>query len=842
MRDLTISVAPRRDSVSWQPRTVTWEDIVRQLGAVKRTRETVAEYRAMSKPEKAAAKDIGGFVGGSVTGRRIASAVAFRSLVAIDLDYASAGTVDAVRELMDGNAWCLYSTHSHTPESPRLRLVAPLDRDVSVEEYGPIARRIADYVGIEAVDPVSFTPHQLMYWPSCPKDGEFVFEHGDGEPLKADGLLGSYRDWRSFEEWPRTPKETTVRPGAGKQEDPTQKGGVVGAFCRCYSISQAIEEFLPDVYEPTAQPDRWTYKEGTSAGGLVVYDDKWAYSHHATDPIGGREVNAFDLVRIHRFGSQDAEALEDTPVTRLPSWLAMVELCRSTPRVKVDLIEHGARQSAEEAFGAELPETREDNAWKAGLHLGKRDVVLCDMNNVQLILTHDPALKGIVKYDEFADRTIITRDLPWRRMAPGLDTWTDTDYSGLQWYLSSNKEWNMSGKQVIIDAFGLVASSTAYHPVRDYLTGLSWDGVERLDSMVIDYLGALDTPLTRVTTRKHMVAAVARIMHPGVKYEYALTLSGPEGIGKSTLIKKLGMNWYNNSFSSSDVGSKDSKEQIRSCWLIELGELVSVKKNTNEAFKAFLTTDTDHYRKAYGRVAGYYPRQCVFWATTNERFYLKGDTGNRRFWTIFVGETGVKKDVFAMTQEDVDQLWAEAVYRYQAGEDLYLSRELEAESRKQADDANEISGDERIGVIEAFIRRPVPVGWAGLSRKERADWFRGDPIMRTRFDLQGGEERRRFICAQEIANECFFKDLPRYEAKEINQMLRRIDGLEEVGSYRIADSAYGGQRRFKILPEFWARATREESLEAEECKVADECNYASNENSIVAPKVAKILN
>ena len=844
MRDLTISVAPRRDSVSWQPRIVTWEDIVAQLRKVKRTGETVEQYRAMSKPEKAAAKDVGGFVGGSVTGRRIASAVKCRSLVAIDLDYAGADTLESVRDLMDGNAWCLYSTHSHTPESPRLRLVAPLDRDVSPEEYGPIARRLADYIGIDAVDPVSFTPHQLMYWPSCPKDGEFVFDSGEGEPLKADGLLGTYRDWRNFEEWPKTPKETAVRQGSGKQEDPTTKGGVVGAFCRCYSISEAIAEFLPDVYEPTAQEGRYTYKDGTSAGGLVVYEDKWAYSHHATDPIGGREVNAFDLVRIHKFGAQDSGVEGETAVTQLPSYKAMEAECMTIPKVKVDLIEHGlTRKSAEEAFGDELPdkETKPDNLWKKDLHLGKHKEILCDMNNVDLIFNNDPDLQGIIRHDDFADKVLVVKDLPWRKMRPGRDTWKESDDASLLLHMS--RKWELSGKQAILDTWKAQVAHVSFHPVRDYLNGVTWDGVKRLDTMLVDYLGAEDTPLTRAMTRKHMVAAVARIMVPGSRYEYALTLSGPEGIGKSTIIKKLGMNWYNNSFSSNDVGSKDSKEQIRSCWLIELGELVSVKKNTNEAFKAFFTTDTDHYRKAYDRVAEDYPRQCVFWATTNEQYYLKGDTGNRRFWTVYVREIKTHtKDVFAMTQADVDQLWAEAVVRYRAGEDLHLPPALEEESRRLADAANEISGDDRIGIIDAFIRRPVPSGWAALSRKERADWFRGDPIMRTRFDLQGGEERRQYICAQEIANECFFKDMNRYEVKEINQIFKRIFGLQEVGPTNTSDKAYGVQRRYRILPEFWAENDATSAEVAQRSEVAQPRYNATNENGEVAREVARVLN
>lgn len=802
MRPLTISVAPSRFSKDWEPREVSWADLVRQLSVSKRTRETGEQYRAMSKDERARVKDVGGFVGGWVQGARKAEAVTLRSLVTLDIDYALPDTVETVRDVLDGNAWCLYSTHSHTPANPRYRLVVPLDRDVSPEEYTPIARRIAGTIGIDTFDDSTYEPHRLMYWPSTPKDVTPVFEQGEGAPLRADGVLGTYRDWRNVLDYPLSSRQSEhIAPSGRKQEDPTLKPGIIGAFCRCYSVSEAVAEFLPDVYEPTATEGRYTYTKGTTAGGLVVYDDKWAFSHHGTDPIGGREVNAFDLVRIHKFGDLDEQTGEETPVTRLPSYKAMEDFAGAIPKVKIDAINHGMRQSAEEAFGDELSDEGgqlKDDAWKAGLRTDGKHRPIPDPYNFKLICDNDPALRGTVKYDCFADRATITRDLPWRSLESG-SIWDDNDDNGLIWYMSS--AYCLTGKQAILDAHDLVIRQSSYHPVRDYLNGLQWDGKERLDTMLIDYLNAEDTELVRAMTRKHMVAAVARIMKPGTKYDYALTLSGPEGIGKTTLIKRLGMNWYSNSFSSGDVGDKASMEQVQGQWLIELGELVAVRKNTNEAFKNFITTDVDKFRPAYARKRVELPRQCVFWATTNETYFLKGDTGNRRFWTVYVrswGEDLPVKDVFSMTQADVDQLWAEAVVRWKQGEPLYLNHELNQQAIRQAEDANEIAADDRAGVIEAFIRRKLPADWYNKSVQERANWFRighGD-------DFEGAIQRE-YICGREVANECFGKDMTRYEMKEINQMLHRMPGLKWVGSVRTKDKAYGGQRRYKILPEFY---------------------------------------
>ena len=637
-----------------------------------------------------------------------------------------------------------------------------------------------------------------MYWPSRPKDGPEVFRMEPGEALSADGILKSYVDWHDYNERPLSSraKEHRLTPHGKKMEDPCEKPGIVGAFCRTYSVTEALTEFLSDVYEPTTQPDRWTFKEGTSACGLVLYDDKFAYSHHATDPICGREVNAFDLVRIHKFGDQDAQAGEEVKVSQLPSFKAMESWAMTLPKVKVDIARHSVdNTSVAEDFGKALAEEQNVD-WMTKLEYGKDHKVLSRPDNFLLICKNDPAIKDSVKWDTFADVKEITRDLPWAALTKDHHVWGDNDDNGLIVYVCA-KYKGLTGKTALIDAHNLVMSQSGYHPLRDYLNSLKWDGTPRLDTVVIDYLGAEDTELTRAMTHKHLVAAIARVMEPGIKYEYVLAFSGKEGIGKSTLIKVLGMRWYNNSFSSGDVGSKDSKEQLRGQWLVELGELKDLKRNSNESFKAFFTTDTDIYRPAYGRNVVHVPRQCVFFATTNEENYLKGDTGNRRFWPIRVGVVKPTKNVFAIQQYDIDQIWAEAIHYYKNGEKLCLDGELDRQARAMAEKANELSGDTRIGLIEAFIRKPITEDWRSKSRKERRDY-----CMYGHKELTG-TCRRQYICVQEIGNELFGKDLERWEATEVNQMLKRIPGLTFVGPYRTADEEYGSQRRYRIEEEFW---------------------------------------
>ena len=794
MNEYVISVGQSRTSLQWANKSTTWERLVERLSKCKHTRETAAEYRAMTKTAQGKVKDVGGFVGGTVRdgGQRKGESITARSLVTLDIDYGTKETVDTVRDMLYGTAWCLYSTHSHTPEKPRYRLVMPLSREVTPDEYVPIARRIADDIGIDLFDDSTYEPCRLMYWPSAPADVDYVFETGDGDPVDADRALASYADWRNVVEWPvsrRIVQAVQRKPGA-KQEDPTSKPGVIGAFCRAYGIAEAIEAFLPDVYVPTAHPDRWTYAKGSTAGGMIVYEDKWAYSHHGTDPCCEKLVNAFDMVRIHLYGDEDAEADINTPVNRLPSFLHMERAAREDRKVHGMLVREMIR-SAQDDFAEEL----EDDSWTDDLQTDDRGKKFLPLpSNFGLILRNDRGLRKAVAYDLFTGRTVLQRDLPWR--AAGIDpNWNNNDYNGLIEYVDTNYR-GLTGKTALMDEADHVFSQNNYHPVRDYLNALEWDGKERLDTLLVDYLGAEDNPLTRAMTRKHFTAAVARVMQPGCKYDYVLTLIGPEGSGKSTLVRLMARDaWFTDSLTS--IEGKEAMEQLRGKWLVEMGELTNYKKSTSEAYKAFLSKQDDSFRPAYGRKTETYPRQCVFFATTNERAFLKGDTGNRRFWVVECGGSRPAKDVWDGLPGEVDQLWAEAVVRWREGERLFLDREQTEEARARQESHNELATDDRVGLIDAFIHTPVPDTWESYSVEQRMNWFRTASAM----DPDGQPRvMRKTVCAVEVLVECFSTRLDektRYKTKEINQILRGMDCLQEIG--RSYDKVYGRQRRYRIM-------------------------------------------
>lgn len=524
---ITIATGSSRKSVSWKNEEVMWSTFAQRLQAVTRTQETLAEYKALSKPRRDEIKDVGGFVGGTLKGgRRKAEAIIQRRLLTLDLDYVtSADSPWETVELIMGCAAVLYSTHSSTPRAPRLRLVIPLARPVDPDEYTALARRIAGDIGIDLCDDTTYEPHRLMYWPSASRDADFCYRVSDGPWLDPDEQLRRYHDWRDPSEWPvSSRKQDIMQRLAKKQGDPLEKRGVVGAFCRVYSIEDAIETFLPEVYIKCGE-DRYTYVGGSTSGGLVLYENgKFAYSHHGTDPISGKLCNSFDLVRLHMFGDKDDDAAPGTPVGRLPSYTAMSDIAINDEAVRQNLAMARIKELSDKWDDIEP----DDVDWLKELTVSGKGTFEATIDNARLILLHDPELKGRYYFDEFRERPVVDGDLPWEPIEKrATDCWCDTDDSGLRRHLEKHYGIDNAGK--IRDAVELAMLSRKRHPVREYLNDLMWDGQGRMDTLFIDYLGAADNEYTREVTRKSLIGAVARILSPGCKHDHTLVLVGPQG-------------------------------------------------------------------------------------------------------------------------------------------------------------------------------------------------------------------------------------------------------------------------------------------------------------------------
>ena len=786
-RLLWIATGAGRRSKHWKNEEISWSDFRKKLSRTTRTRETTAEYKAMAKTNRDAIKDVGGFVGGLLKqGRRRAENVANRSMLTLDMD-AIDTTVDDVWDsitMFFNQEMVLYSTHSHRPEAPRLRLIIPLSRQVVPDEYQAVARKVAEDIGLAYFDPTTFEPSRLMYWPSSTSDGEYIYKHVPGAFLDPDTVLDRYEDWRDVSQWPSSERlDGRITDQAKRQEDPLTKEGIVGAFCRAYSIHDAIDTFLSDVYDPTGTEGRYTYKAGSTVGGLVVYDDKFAYSHHGTDPSSGQLCNAFDLVRIHLFGGLDDEAKENTPSNRLPSFTKMVAMAREDDGVKIQLGKERLA-SAEDDF--EFDEG-DDDAWLKELSLDKKGNVENAIKNSILILENDPRLAGKLKYDAFANRAYVADGVPWTK--DGEHDWRDNDDSGLRLFMESNYGLTVAYK--IDDAKNLTFERHRYHPVREYLHGLTWDGAKRIETMFMDYLGAEDNVYTREVAVCHMVAAVARVMRPGTKYDQMVTLVGAQGIGKSTFISKLAKGWYSDSLDT--VKGKEAAELIQGVWHVEVGELNATRKADREAVKAFLSKQEDIYRVAYAKNTSRFPRQCVFWGTTNDERYLRDPTGERRAWPIDCYEVLPTKSVFDDLAGEVDQLWAEAYVLYKQGTNLLLSDEAEVlaiEMQHAHKEDTPLSG-----LIEAYLDTNFPADWDEMDLQERLSFLRGDSDTFTEAPRTYRKDR---VCVMEVWCEVLGKrpgDLKPINSREINDILGSLRGWEKEDG-RPYFKIYGQQRSY----------------------------------------------
>ncbi len=793
-KKIKISVGQSRKSVTWNILEMDWSEFVLRLAKPERTQETIEQYKSFPKPKQDELKDVGGYVGGVLkNGRRKNENAGERYIITLDADNIPPGETQAVVNAVDalGCAYAIYSTRKHENAAPRLRILFPLDAPASPDEYEPIARKMASFLRMNIFDPTTFEPVRLMYWPSCSINSDYVFVYADKPFLSKDGMLALYHDWRDVTEWPEVPGAAAIRNrSAKKQGNPLEKTGVVGAFCRSYDILEAIETFLPGVYE-VCSDGRLTYTEGSTIGGAVLYEGgNFLFSHHATDPASGKLCNSFDLVRIHKFGEADEAAKPDTPINNLPSFKAMCEFAIAQEPVSKLITTEKYEKAVADFSDINIEKT--DLDWVGKLKVSSQTgLPLKTIDNVLIILENDPKIKGRFYHDEFGNRPVICQALPWEQPTGSykLRPWADEDDSGLRHYIE--KVYSITGKERINDAFSVCAMSHKKHKIRDYLNGLSWDSVPRLDTLLIDYLGAADTEYVRAATRKTLTAAVARAMHPGTKFDSMLILSGAQGIGKSTLFRMLGKEWYSDSLSTFE--GKEASELIQGYWIIEAGELTGLNKSEMNSVKQFMSKTEDIYRVPYGRRTAAFPRGCIIVGTTNDTEFLKDRTGNRRFWPVDLGKGIGSKNVFTQLAGEVDQIWAEAMVRYQCGEKLFLEGVVAEEAVRQQEEHKERSPKE--GAILEFLERKVPSDWNRRGLAERRDFWN--------FGAKGADENllseRTRVCAAEIWCECFYGDLKmmkRSDALEINGILGSIPGWKKAEGPLKFGSYYGAQKGY----------------------------------------------
>lgn len=748
---------------------------------------------------------MGGYVLGTLKGnRRNKNTVERLCGVALDADFAQPGMIDTIRYSMP-YVTIVYSTRKHTPEKPRYRIVIMLKHPVSPEQHSAIARKLAEHIGMEMFDKSTFEPNRMMFFPSVSSDSQFVFEVFGRELCDPDEVLAEYEDWRDSSKWPICPEEKRLIAGStgARQKDPMSKDGVIGAYNKTHSITRVLEEYGGDLYEPAAVPNRWTYKEADSTAGVVVYEDKFFFSFHASDPNSYQLMNAFDLTRALRFLDQDDSCREDTPTSKRPSYKAMMAFAREDGEVKEMLAEQKA-EKARQTFeavkdeSAEATETaesadpdanggtseggppagsgtakageggtgktsRKSNAWKRKLEYDNMGNLKGSMYNAMLIFHNDDKLRAIV-FNELSESLEIRKldedcpDVPWSH--PN-EIWRDQDDSQLIAYLELN--YGSFSERIYKNALAKIADDRRYHPIRDYLNALApWDGVPRVDRLLVTTLGAADTPYVHAITRKMLCAAIARVMVPGTKFDTVVVMIGPQGTGKSTLVSKLAMKWFNDSLMLTDTKDKTAPEKLQGYWIHEISELAGLRKGDQETMKGFLSRQNDIFRPAYGRHSTPHKRQCIFVGTTNaEQGFLRDTTGNRRFWPVTVpgyaqdlpdtvpeDAASFHKHSWELKQEDIDQIWAEAYMYYKDGEPL----------------------------VREYLEKLLPENWYNLEIPVRINYLTGGEFAGQK--LVGTMQRQR-VCNMEIWTECFgntSSKIGRADSNQIIAMLERIPG------------------------------------------------------------------
>lgn len=699
-----------------------------------RTGESMRDYEKSAFNEKNRLKGAGGWMlMAPLEGKsRKAEFVQERQIVSLDFDNIPNELFDEIMvhktHWLNDYEFLGHTTRSDREDSRRLRLLLLAEQDIPVENYEALTRIMAYEIDpeMEVVDPVSFRVAQMMYLPTVSKDQKYTVVRNQGKLLDMWEWLDGWKyDWKNKATLPRSEREDVKLRDKMEAEDPHEKRGIIGAFCRAYGIEDIISEFLPDVYgdqDPHSTLPRYTYLGGHSQYGAVVYDDKFLFSWHGTDPACEKLCNAWDLYRIHKFGKKDAEFGDDEiDIRELPSQKAMLEFAKRLPKVNAELAAEKIDLEAmledlgddeDEAVAAQVEEDdpfenlddddrdilglppkdkRADGLppypgrskaiprnknWTSKLEATLSGEIKCTVSNLVIILTHDPRFRGLMAINAFTGEMVATRTfkcqmaeikpIPLRDAKNG-DLWSKAHDAAIVALLSApngqgNYGYGMDvGDGKLEKALWIAAQQFVFHPVIDHLLALpEWDGEPRLDRMWIDYMGTSDTAYYRETARFTVVGVIARLFHPGLAFDYVPILISKQDRRKSTWVQHLGFGWWGGELTADFHNLQLAAEQMQGKLFLEMAEITNMKRSDAQQQKAFISRTKDKVRLAYDRRAIEFHRQNLFIGTTNEYEFLRDDQ-NRRFWPIFMNVEFIDTDRFL---EHRDQIWAEALVRY----------------------------------------------------------------------------------------------------------------------------------------------------------------------------------
>lgn len=644
-------------------------------------------------------------------------------------------------------------------------------RDIAYRTHGTAARW-ASILRIEGIDTL---PKHVLKWTD--DSGNKIEFLGTGQQLACCGRHPSGDHYR----WTKNPFPATVISQAAFRE----------------FIQNLRSSFPIQVEKDTADPIRVKGKtiieidrladwlkstgrvNGTGPDGQLYIDCPWEDSH--TMDGGPGETVYFPIGSNGYLGG---------------GFKCLHSHCAD--KTTADFYEWAQSQGFEQTAAADYPDEsetakRSESKKSAPARESGRSAI-CSMADFVSLIQEDHNLDG-VQFNEFCGQIEFTRPVPWNDLDPeklpanGRYFIRDTDYTSFRIYIEQNYPDYHIRVNDFPKAFEKLAEIHSYHPIKKFFADLpAWDNVPRVDTLLHDYLGAEDSVYTREVMRKTLCAAMQRIIKPGTKFDTMPVLNGPQGIGKSTLLSRLGAEWFNDNISLAGTRDKSAAEGLQQGWIIELSEVDGgLRRSDLESVKAFLSRSIDVYRPAYGRTVETHPRQCVFFGTANsETGYLSDMTGNRRFLNIRCNG-GAAKHPWDLTAEEIKQIWAEVKYYVSRGESLILSPEAQKTAEQEQNQALET--DEKDGVIMQFVEADIPGGWDNFTLDRRLAWYMNPNAK--------GYIRREYISVIEIWTECF---------SQRREMLKKADSIRIAASLLKhgwkkagvrACGPYGKQRVFK---------------------------------------------
>ncbi len=558
-----------------------------------------------------------------------------------------------------GIAALIYTSPSHSPARPRWRVLCPLSRAMMpADRHGLVARTNGALGGVLA--PESFTLSQAFY----------VGSVEGGEPVKCWNVAGRYLD--------TIEGLTPIGPPDHGHSQRKPLGSMPAQSLN--DAARALYSIDPndlDRYQWIARSA--AFRQSATGHGsdemIRILWDGWCAQY--TNGNGNDTCDNEKQWRTFDKGTENG-------------WKFLRD--HASPEVRASLMFGGPDRT--ETLTAVAPNQADFLQTLHASDAGKSTAAICTnaLNDCKIPIA----------LNEFSGRTMIMAKMPWDHGEVFYPReWTDRDTHGCKILLEAT--FITPSKETVLDSVNFIADRNKFHPVRDYLNSLRWDGITRLPWLASRYFGAEHTPYAEWIGTKFMISAVARIMRPGCKVDTMIILEGAQGTGKSSALRTIaGDEWFTDQMP--DFSTKDASIQLHGKWLIEIAELDAMRRTEQRTVKQYASRQVDTYRPPYGKATIDVPRQCVFSASTNEEEYIDDHTGGRRFWPVTCGTV----DVEAIRQHR-DQLWAEAVTRYRNGEPWWLDPDQERLAQDEQDGRRQRDAWEELIASRLAVYGTMPI-------------------------------------------------------------------------------------------------------------------------------------